>query len=176
MVTNLLNYTRALELNRRPVDLVEVVEDSIGFFEIDAGTVLDEISLERRYATESILCDVDPEQVQQIILNFRHNAVQAMPSWGTLIVSASDIDASLDDRTELATRCVVVSVSDTGVGMADETRSKLFMPFFTTKEEGNGLGLANAKKVVEAHGGDVAVDSELNRGSCFTIFLPKSYS
>lgn len=175
MVTNLLNYTRPLELNRRPVDLLEVIEDSLGFFEIDAGNVLDQIDLQRNYPAESIACTIDPEQVQQIVLNLLHNAVQAMPAGGALKVSASHIDASLEDRTELTSECVVVSVADTGIGMVEEIRSKLFMPFFTTKEEGNGLGLANAKKVVEAHGGDVFVDSEPELGSCFTIYLPKSY-
>ena len=64
-------------------------------------------------------------------------------------------------------------MTDTGVGMTEEVRSKLFMPFFTTKEDGNGLGLATAKKFVDALGGDVAVESEPDRGSVFTIYFPK---
>jgi two-component system sensor histidine kinase FlrB len=57
--------------------------------------------------------------------------------------------------------------------MSEEVKAKLFMPFFTTKEDGNGLGLATAKKVIEAHGGDVLVESKTNQGATFTIYIPK---
>ncbi|MDP6040538.1 MAG: HAMP domain-containing sensor histidine kinase, partial [Candidatus Latescibacteria bacterium] len=60
-----------------------------------------------------------------------------------------------------------------GLGMSEEVKAKLFMPFFTTKEDGNGLGLATAKKVIEAHGGDVLVESKTNQGATFTIYIPK---
>lgn len=173
MVTNLLNYTRPLQLNLRPVDFVEVVEDCIGFFEIDAGTRLDEIDLRRQYAAQPIPCRTDPEQIQQIVLNLLHNAVQAMPGGGWLQVGVCEIDAAGDPRTELARPCVALTVADSGTGMTEEVKSKLFMPFFTTKEDGNGLGLATAKKVIEAHGGDILVDSAPDRGAAFTIFLPK---
>ena len=173
MVTNLLNYTRPVQLNIRPADLVQVVEDSLGFFEIDAGNRLEQIELQRAYDQKELVCRIDPEQIQQMVLNLLHNAVQAMPAGGELRVGISEADAGGDERTELAGMCTVLTVRDTGVGMTEEIKSKLFMPFFTTKEDGNGLGLATAKKFVDALGGDVAVESEPDRGSVFTIYFPK---
>ena len=175
MVTNLLNYTRPLQLNKRPVDLVQVVEDSIGFFEIDAGNRLENVELVRKYSDSEVSCNVDPEQIQQIMLNLLHNAVQAMPSGGCVKIGLSEVEGSIDSRTSLDTQCVSLSVSDSGIGMTEEVKTKLFMPFFTTKEDGNGLGLATAKKVIEAHGGEIQVESELDRASVFTIFIPKSH-
>jgi signal transduction histidine kinase len=173
MVTNLLNYTRPVQLNIRPADLVQVVEDSLGFFEIDAGNRLEQIELQRAYEREELVCRIDPEQIQQMVLNLLHNAVQAMPSGGELRVGLTEADAGDDERTELSGTCMVLTVTDTGVGMTEEVKSKLFMPFFTTKEDGNGLGLATAKKFVDALGGDVAVESEPDQGSAFTIYFPK---
>ena len=173
MVTNLLNYTRPVQLNIRPADLVQVVEDSLGFFEIDAGNRLEQIELQRAYDQKELVCRIDPEQIQQMVLNLLHNAVQAMPAGGELRVGISEADAGGDERTELAGMCTVLTVRDTGVGMTEEIKSKLFMPFFTTKEDGNGLGLATAKKFVDALGGDVAVENEPDRGSVFTIYFPK---
>ncbi|MDA0746591.1 MAG: ATP-binding protein [bacterium] len=171
MVTNLLNYTRPLQLNLRPVNIVEVVEDCLGFFEIDAGTRLDEIELERIYGPEEIPCNTDPEQVQQILLNLLHNAVQAMPSGGRIRIGI--LEMNLAQQTDLNKPCVALTVTDSGLGMTDEVKAKLFMPFFTTKEDGNGLGLATAKKVIEAHGGDILVESTAHQGATFTILIPR---
>ena len=173
MVTNLLNYTRPFQLNLRPVNFVEVVEDSIGFFEIDAGARLEDIDLQRDYVLQELPCRIDPEQIQQIVLNLLHNAVQAMPEGGQIHIDIFETDAALDSRTDLSDACVAFSVGDTGIGMSEEVKANLFMPFFTTKEDGNGLGLATAKKVIEALGGDILVESEPNRGSAFTILIPK---
>lgn len=173
MVTSLLNYTRPLQMNLRPIDAVEITEDCLGFFEIDAGTRMDEIELERNFPDAPLICKADPEQIQQIVLNLLHNAVQAMPGDGCLTVSLAEIDAQTDPRTHLNRPCVALTVSDTGMGMSEDVKSKLFMPFFTTKEDGNGLGLATAKKVIDAHNGDIVVESGPNEGASFTIYIPK---
>ena len=173
MVTSLLNYTRPLQMNLRPVDVVEITEDCLGFFEIDAGARMDEIELERHFPDSPLICKADPEQIQQIVLNLLHNAVQAMPGDGCLTVSLSETDAQTDHRTHLNRPCIALTVSDTGMGMPEDVKSKLFMPFFTTKEDGNGLGLATAKKVIEAHNGDIVVESGPNEGATFTIYIPK---
>ncbi len=173
MVTSLLNYTRPFQLNLRPINIVEVVEDCLGFFEIDAGTRLDDIELERQFPHTPLMCRADPEHLQQIVLNLLHNAVQAMPDGGQLTLSLIEQDTRNDSRTHLSRPCVAFTVSDTGMGMTDDVKSKLFMPFFTTKENGNGLGLATAKKVIEAHGGDILAESGLNSGATFIIDIPK---
>ena len=96
-----------------------------------------------------------------------------MPEGGQLHIGIFETDAAGDPRTDLSDACVALSVGDTGIGMSEEVKANLFMPFFTTKEDGNGLGLATAKKVIEALGGEILVESEPNRGSVFTILIPK---
>lgn len=173
MVTSLLNYTRPVQINLRPIDATEITEDCLGFFEIDAGARMDEIELHRDFPDTPLICKADPEQIQQIILNLLHNAVQAMPDTGQLTVSLSETDTQTDPRTHLNRPCVALTVSDTGMGLSEDVKTKLFMPFFTTKEDGNGLGLATAKKVIDAHNGDIVVKSDLNEGATFTIYIPK---
>ena len=173
MVTSLLNYTRPLQINLRPIDVIEIAEDCLGFLEIDAGTRMDEIEIERNFPNTPLICKADPEQIQQIVLNLLHNAVQAMPDNGRLTVSITEVDTQQDHRTHLNRSCIALTVSDTGMGMSDDVKTKLFMPFFTTKEDGNGLGLATAKKVIEAHNGDIVVETGPNEGATFTMYIPK---
>jgi len=173
IVSDLLTYTRPVQLNLRPADVVQVVEDATAFFEIDAGVHTDAVEVQRTYAAPEMACRVDPEQIQQIVLNLLHNALQAMPDGGELGIGLEELDAADDARTQLTGPCVVLTVQDTGIGMSEEVKSKLFRPFFTTKEDGNGLGLATTRKVVEAHGGDIQVQSEPNEGATFTLFIPK---
>ena len=90
VVSNLLTYTRPAQLNLRPVDFVEVVEDCVGFFEIDAGVRVDEIDVQRDYTIPELPCRIDPEQVQQIVLNLLHNAVQAIPGSGWVVFQTRD--------------------------------------------------------------------------------------
>ena len=177
VVSNLLTYTRPAQLNLRPVDFVEVVEDCVGFFEIDAGSRVDEIDVQRDYAIHELPCRIDPEQVQQIVLNLLHNAVQAIPGtgWVRIRVRSEDDPKEVCEWGETSapiSPVAVVSVADSGIGMSTDVQSKLFRPFFTTKEDGNGLGLATAKKIIEAHGGTIDVQSEPRKGTEFSVILP----
>ncbi len=165
VVSNLLTYTRPAQLNLRPV---EVVEDCVGFFEID---------VQRDYTVEKLPCQIDPEQVQQIVLNLLHNAVQAIPEsgWVRIQVRSEDDAAGLYEWEETATPSspvAVLSIADSGIGMTKDIQAKLFRPFFTTKEDGNGLGLATAKKIIEAHGGAIDVQSKPRKGTEFSVILP----
>jgi signal transduction histidine kinase len=99
--------------------------------------------------------------LRQVLLNIIGNGYQAMPDGGVLTVTAVALDGA-----------VQVRVSDTGVGMSAETRARLFEPFFTTKARGVGLGLAVSRRIVEAHSGEIVVDSEVARGTEFRILLP----
>ncbi len=104
---------------------------------------------------------VDPYQVEQVLANLITNAYQAMPEGGFLTISA---------RVEKGQ--VALSVADTGVGIPEENMAKLFEPLFTTKTKGLGLGLMVVKTLVEANGGNVEVQSQVGRGSTFTVRLP----
>ncbi|MFZ0926264.1 MAG: ATP-binding protein [Halobacteriota archaeon] len=103
----------------------------------------------------------DPHLMHRVFGNLILNAIQAMPDGGTLSVSASAQDGS-----------VAIRVHDTGVGIPDELKDKLFRPLFTGKAKGTGLGLAVVKRIVDAHGGTISFESVKGRGTAFTITLP----
>jgi two-component system sensor histidine kinase AtoS len=106
---------------------------------------------------------VDPQQVGQIVLNFLLNAVQAMPEGGRVTVSTGE------DR-----QGVFAAVEDTGGGIPPENLAKIFQPLFTTKAKGIGLGLALARDLAVANGGQITVDSTIGRGSRFAVHFPKT--
>lgn len=111
-------------------------------------------------ALPSILAD--PDQLAQVFGNIILNAIQAMPKGGELVV-----------KSKLGRpKQIVVSFTDTGVGITKKNLEKLFEPLFTTKAKGIGLGLAVTKLLVEGHGGTIEVDSEVGKGSNFTVKLP----
>jgi signal transduction histidine kinase len=106
----------------------------------------------------------DPDQLRQVFENIILNAIQAMPAGGRLLAESRTASAGW----------VAVSIGDTGVGISPEKKPRLFEPLFTTKAKGVGLGLALTKMLVEAHGGSIHVESEVGKGSTFTVRLPVS--
>jgi len=104
---------------------------------------------------------VDSAKMQRVIVNLVNNAIDAMPEGGTLAVSSNVEDSTVE-----------ISITDTGTGMAEEVMQKLWIPLFTTKKKGMGLGLSICKRIVEAHGGSISVQSILGEGSTFTVKLP----
>jgi len=104
---------------------------------------------------------LDGEQIRRVLLNIIQNAVQAMPEGGRITL-----------RIGVEEGGVLVSVEDTGVGIPEENLSRLFTPLFSTKSNGVGLGLTISKQIVEAHGGEIILETEVDKGSTFTIRLP----
>ncbi len=106
---------------------------------------------------------LDPERFTQALLNLFLNAVQAMDQGGTLrITAAPEPDAGV----------VLLRIADTGHGMAAELVPDIFNPYFTTKSSGTGLGLAIVHRIIEAHGGEIKVESVVGKGTVFTLLLP----
>ena len=163
IVSSLLTYTRPLALELRPERLEAVVEEVVALFAAD--TAPDGIELRRQYPDQGTVCRVDPDQLQQVVMNLLRNAHQAMPDGG-----AVEIRIYRAQREGRPT--AVVQVRDAGVGMDAEVLDKLFTPFFSTKEEGTGLGLVISKKIVDGHGGCIRATSEVGAGTSFFIELP----
>jgi len=106
---------------------------------------------------------LDESQIIQVFLNIFSNSLQAMPTGGTISVYTS-----YDEKTEL----VAIRISDSGVGMTPEIMEQIFTPFYTTKDEGTGLGLVITRAIILAHGGKIQAESSPGEGSSFTITLP----
>ncbi len=138
---------------------------------VSVGTLINDV-LESLPPTESVrvatdIPDVkimaDPRLMRRVFANLILNAIQAMPQGGTLTIGASSDDDS-----------VVLSVHDTGVGISDDIKEQLFTPLFTGKAKGTGLGLAVVKRIVDAHGGTITFESEVGKGTTFTVTFPQT--
>jgi two-component system sensor histidine kinase AtoS len=105
---------------------------------------------------------MDAEQMERAVVNIIFNAIQAMPEGGTISIST----AYLPGRQRVA-----LTIADTGCGIPKENLAHLFTPFYSTRPKGTGLGLAIAYEIVQAHGGQIEVESEVGRGTKFTIYL-----
>jgi two-component system sensor histidine kinase HydH len=110
---------------------------------------------------EDLSIYLDRRLMQRVFTNLILNAIQAMPDGGQLTISATTSDAA-----------VLMTVEDTGIGIREDIKDKLFSPLFTNKAKGTGLGLAVCKRIVELHDGTITVESEEGRGARFVVKLP----
>jgi PAS domain S-box-containing protein len=119
--------------------------------------------------------EIDEGQISQVIQNLVLNAVQAMPQGGTISISARNIEVGRAAFTALGEgRYVVIAVRDHGHGIPPENLSRIFEPYFTTKDTGSGLGLATTYSIVKKHDGMIDVESSVGGGTTFTVYLPAS--
>jgi signal transduction histidine kinase len=118
----------------------------------------------------------DPSQMEQLILNIVINARDVMPRWGQLTIETSNVDAeeAVSSMTGDAEEWVLLTISETGVGMVPETAEPLFEPMFTTRGDGTGIGLFTAKAIVRQLGGSILIKSERGCGTTFEIRLPRA--
>ncbi len=174
---NLLTFARGTPFKIKPLDLsnlVRVTADMLARTRRDLVVLVD-------LPPHLPPVMADPGQIQQVLLNLLINAWQAMPQGGEIDISgrAENLTEWQDPAWEVkGGQFVGLEVKDQGVGMDEETLSHLYEPFFTTKgpDQGTGLGLASAYRIIRNHGGAIQVKSKKGQGSSFTIFLPVSQS
>jgi len=179
IVLSLLNYTKPIRLHLHQTEFISFLDEVIKFFEIDLAREQQGIHLVREYPERTLLCRLDPEQFRQVILNLLRNATQAMPHGGKIVVQVNEERKEAGEpKNSLGSygerRRLVLKISDQGMGMSKATLGKLFTPFFTTKEHGTGLGLSTVKKIVEAHRGDIRIESKIGKGTTVVVGLPMS--
>ena len=176
LVKQILTYSRKSEKERRILQLSPLVRETFTLLRASLPATI-QIKLDLR-ASQDVL-HADPSQVQQVIMNLITNAAHAMrEKGGTLEVSLDS--AGIDSKDLLPERdmspglYLVLSVKDTGCGMDESIRKRIFEPFFSTKEkgQGTGLGLSVVYGIVKSHGGGIAVWSEPGQGSLFRVFFP----
>lgn len=159
ILENFLRFARIQGLDLRPGDLNEVVEELRDFYEPTA--IARSIVIRTQLADDLPPVGLEPDLFKQALLNLVLNAEHAMPSGGELILT-----------TRRDGNSAVLEVTDTGVGMTDEVRMRVFDAFFSTRPGGSGLGLPTTRKIIEGHGGTIQVQSDPGKGSRFTIRLP----
>ena len=173
----LLGFARGGKYEVKPTDLNKLIKNSSGMF----GRTKKEINIHIKYQKDIWTVEADQGQIEQTLLNLYVNAWQAMPEGGDLYLHTNNV--TVDESYALPYnfepgRYVRISVTDTGVGMDEETTKRIFDPFFTTKErssvKGTGLGLASAYGIIKNHNGFINVYSEEGVGTTFNIYLPAS--
>lgn len=177
IVTEFLSYARPQPLQIGNHDLNALIRDSLTLLE-NHELYNREFRIETVFSQSEISAAVDPQPFKQMLWNLFLNALQAMPSGGTLRISTGAVSPGLADSLpqesgfpEAIRKCEVM-VEDSGEGISPEVVDKIFDPFFTTKDQGTGLGLALVHKIVEEHHGEIYVESKVGRGTTFRILLP----
>jgi signal transduction histidine kinase len=161
-ITEFLNYSRPPKLEPKSVDLLAATQDAVRIFEPQAAEGGVNISVEAHGELPAVIAD--PESLRSVITNLIINGFQAMDgSGGRLSIVLAPEDGGRRAR---------IDVTDTGRGIAPEDISKVFEPYYSTKETGTGLGLAIVKKAVDDHHGTISVKSKVGEGTTFTITLP----
>lgn len=159
ILEDFLRFARVQALRKVPADLNAVVEEMRDFCEPQA--MAQGIVVRTSYDPDLPRVAFDVELFRQALLNLILNAEHAMPNGGDLILTTRREGTS-----------AVVEVTDTGVGMTDDVRARVFDAFYSTRPGGSGLGLPTTRKIVESHGGTISVQSEPAKGTQFTIRLP----
>jgi signal transduction histidine kinase len=163
IVEAFLKYVRHPELQLETVDLNELVGDMVDFYSPQAYT--HSLTVRQGLFHAPLVCRVDAGALKQVLLNLFINAQQAMNAGGDLMI-----------HTTRRGQYAVIHVNDTGCGIPPEMLTMLFRPYHSSRSGGMGLGLATAKKIIEAHKGRISVHSEQGKGTSFTIELPLAES
>ena len=154
-----LQFARAGELHLSDGSLNTIVSDYVDFLEPQANSM--EVELRPHLDSDLPVVMLDKSLMRQALVNLCRNAIEAMPDGG-----------SIDLLTRTRGDDVVLEIIDTGKGMDEKTRSQMFQAFFSTRSGGSGLGLPTVRRVVEAHHGRISCESEVGKGTRFTITLP----
>jgi two-component system cell cycle sensor histidine kinase/response regulator CckA len=174
LISQLLAFSRrqimrpeVMDLNKLIVNLEKMLRRLIG----------EDIRLITKLTTDLRKIEADPGQIEQVLMNLCVNARDAMQKGGNLTINTENISFQEDNTQErvvmLAGNYVLLTVSDTGIGMDEQTKANIFEPFFTTKEKGKGtgLGLSTVYGIIKQSGGYIWVDSQSNKGTTFKIYL-----
>ncbi|MDH8677179.1 cache domain-containing protein [Fusibacter bizertensis] len=160
LVINFLDFVRNTDIKKKPVDLIRIIKSSIDLLKGEIDT--NKIKLIRNLPVQPIILNLEARSVKQALINILKNASQAIEHKGSIIINVLDSD-----------NVVTLSIEDTGKGIPEEEISKLFYPFYTTREKGTGLGLFIAYNELKENGCTLTVESVVGQGSIFKIIFKK---
>ena len=159
IVSDLQAFVQPIRIDKKPINLKKLISNVLKSIEVPSN-----IASETKIEDYLPQVKADLQLLRRVLINLLTNSVQAMPEGGKLSVSGQ-----VDSEKQIS-----IAIQDTGVGIPDEIKSKIFTPLFTTKPRGQGFGLAVCKRVIEAHGGTINFESKLGKGTKFTIRFPIS--
>lgn len=158
IINRFLDFARPKQPQFSPVDINQILEQTINLI---SGEVKEQNVVLNKELSSLLPIQADGKQMKQVFLNLFLNAIQAMPEGGKLRI-----------KTDLKGQSIRIEIQDEGMGIPEEIKDKLFGPFFTTKEEGIGLGLSIVKRIIDDHKGSIKVRNSHPKGTIFTIDLP----
>lgn len=158
IITQFLNYAKPIEINLKPVELKPYFEEIYRLFEDQAKQKAIKFILQK---DDSSIIKFDPDLIKQTLLNIIQNAFDAVNNGGEVIVQYFK-----------ANKDFIIQVSDNGIGITPDQQKRIFDLYFTTKKDGNGLGLSISQKIISQHNGSISVSSKVNTGTTIKIILP----
>lgn len=175
LIQQILDFSRQSVLDQHPLDVVPFLKEMVKLFR---RTLRENIDIQLTYDQGVHKIFVDPSRIQQVLMNLALNARDAMPEGGKLMISLKQIELRRRQSPPVQGMTtgswVVINIQDTGFGMSQETISRIFEPFFSTKEtgKGTGLGLAQVYGIMKQHSGYLDVESEVDVGTTFSLYFP----
>jgi two-component system, NtrC family, sensor kinase len=167
LINDLLSFARPSKPNVAPENINDVVENIARILESQAKEK--NVVILREFDAKLTKVWIDREQMKQVFMNLILNAIQAMKDGGSIVIATG---VSARNNAELIREYVQVEIRDTGIGIPQENLEHIFDPFFTSKDEGSGLGLAVSHRIVQEHGGFLTVKSQVGKGTSFFVHVP----
>ncbi len=168
LTRQLITFSKGGQPQKRTVKLAGTVRETISFVLTGSN-----VSADVAVPDDLWLANVDTGQIEQVVTNLVVNAKQAMPDGGTIHAQLANIPAEVAVGKGMDSRPFIeITIRDEGVGISPDVLPRVFDPYFTTKQEGSGLGLATSYAIVTKHGGHIVVDSQINVGTTFHVYLP----
>ena len=175
-----MDFAKEKKLIKTPTDISCMIEEILSSLLLSGAINEQKIKVVRDYNFDAEIV-IDPQRIKQVLQNIITNAVQSIVDTGTLTITTTKAvdggwergDGKAKEPFADFSDFIEIKISDTGCGMKEETLSHIFEPLYTTKIKGIGLGLAIVKDIIDAHNGKITVNSEENKGTEFTVVLPK---
>ena len=171
LTQQLLAFSKGGDPIKHLISFKDLILESSGFA-LSGSSVI----CQRRLAANLWPIEADPGQISQVMHNIIINAIQAMPNGGTLVIQAENMWSHKSHQPSPFSLSpgpyIHVTMSDEGIGIPNDLLPKIFDPYFSTKSEGQGLGLASAYAIMQKHGGHISVESQTNKGTTFSLYLP----
>lgn len=175
IVSDFLSYSQPRKSKPTVIDLTQLLQDIIILMK-NSNEYDPSINIQLVAPPDHIIIQSEEAQIKQMIWNLCINGIQAMDKSGNLMITIKKVNGYKHKKFETNRRGVAIIVEDQGRGIPLEEQETIFNPFFTTREEGVGLGLPTVKQIVERFAGYIGVESEPGRGTCFDVFLPQERS
>jgi len=168
LIADLLVFANPRQLNYEPAEINDILRSISSLISEQCNK--QKVELTGKYCDKLPIVYVDRERIRQGFLNVVINAIQAMPEGGRLTV---ETNVYRQESTPVKGQCIMITISDTGIGISNAHKDRIFDPFFTTHSDGTGLGLSITHSIIKEHNGSIWVDSDQGKGTKFTILLPQ---